>query len=154
MNTRTIVAVIGGRDASESLLKTAEEVGKELADAGVMVLTGGLTGVMYWASKGAKEAGGITIGVLPQEDKTHANPYVDIPVATGLGIGRNVIIARTADALIAVGGGYGTLSEIAFALQLQKPVIGIQTWDIQGVIRAQTAKEAVQKALEQINRNQ
>lgn len=149
---RKIVAVIGGRDAPESLLKIAEEVGRELASAHVVVMTGGLSGVMYWASKGAKSIGGTTLGILPDDKKSTANPYVDIPVATGLGIGRNVIIARTADALIAVGGGYGTLSEIAFALQLGKPVIGIQTWNIKGVITATTAKEAVETALKQIKK--
>jgi len=103
---------------------------------------------MKAASKGAKAAGGLTVGILPQEHKEEANKYIDVPVATGLGIGRNVIIARTADALIAVGGEYGTLSEIAFALQLGKPVIGIRSWDIRGVIPAYDAEDAVAKAFE------
>ncbi|NOX20698.1 MAG: TIGR00725 family protein [Nitrospirae bacterium] len=149
-----IVAVIGAREAEVSLLEIAENVGRELAAEGFIVLTGGLTGVMHWASRGAKESGGITVGILPQDNKKEANPYIDIPIATGLGIGRNVIIARTADALIAVGGGYGTLSEIAFALQLRKPVVGIQTWDIQGIIKVETAKEAVQKVIEWLRENQ
>ncbi len=143
MAIRRIIAVIGGRDATKEQLRLAEEVGREIALSGSVLLTGGLSGVMEAASKGAKEAGGTVVGVLPQDEKGWANPYVDIPIATGLGIGRNVIIARTADALIAVGGGYGTLSEIAFGLQLGKPVIGLQSWEIKGVIKARTPKEAV-----------
>ncbi len=141
--TKDIIAVIGSREATEKQLEAAYEVGREIALAGALLLTGGLGGVMEAASKGAKEAGGLVVGILPQEDKNAANPYVDIPIATGLGIGRNVIIARTADALIAVGGEYGTLSEMAFGLQLGKPVIGLQSWDIKGVIKARTPKEAV-----------
>ena len=106
---------------------------------------------MEAAARGSKEAGGTTIGILPQDKKEHANPYIDIPIATGLGIGRNIIIARTSDALIAVSGEYGTLSEIAFALQLGKPVIGIDTWDIKCVIKANNAEDAVLKAIEKVN---
>jgi len=123
-----LIAVIGGRNADKSLLREAEEVGRLVAEQGACLVCGGLEGVMERACKGAKSAGGITIGILPQDKKGLENQYVDIPIATGLGIGRNVIIARTADALIAVGGEYGTLSEIAFALQMGKPVIGIGTW--------------------------
>ncbi len=99
-------------------------------------------------SKGAKAEGGLTVGILPQEHKRDANEYIDIPVVTGLGIGRNVIIARTADALIAIGGEYGILSEIAFALQMGKPVVGIETWDIKGIIPADNAEDAVKKVFE------
>jgi uncharacterized protein (TIGR00725 family) len=105
---------------------------------------------MEAAARGAKAEGGTTIGILPQDKKDEANPYIDIPIATGFGEGRNVIIVRTADALIAVGGEYGTLSEIAFALRMGKPVIGLNTWDIKGVIRAGSEEEAVEKALEQL----
>lgn len=103
---------------------------------------------MEAAAKGAKHEGGITVGILPQEHKKGASPYIDIPVATGFGEGRNVIIVRTADVIIAVGGEYGTLSEIAFALKMGKPVIGISTWDIKGIIKAINAEEAVKKAFE------
>ena len=143
--SRTTVAVIGGRTAGKALLKVAEEVGKLLAGKGAILVCGGLGGIMESASKGMKSAGGLTVGILPQDDKQNANAYVDVPVATGLGVGRNVIIARTADAVIAIGGEYGTLSEIAFALQMGKPVVGIGTWDIEGVIPAGDAEEAVKK---------
>ncbi len=147
MDTKKFVAVIGGRQTSKAILKEAEEVGRLLAQNGIVVLTGGLGGVMEAASRGAKAAGGITVGVLPQDSKESANDYIDIPVATGLGIGRNVIIARTADAVVAVGGEYGTLSEIAFSLQMNKPVVGINTWQIKGIIEASDAEEAVSKIL-------
>jgi len=103
---------------------------------------------MEAASRGAKLEGGLTVGILPHDHSKEANQYIDFPVATGLGIGRNVIIARTADALIAVGGEYGTLSEIAFALQMGKPVVGIKTWDIKGVVGAKNAADAVNKVFE------
>lgn len=147
MDKRLLIAVIGGRNAGRSLLKQAEEVGSLLAKEGAIVITGGLSGVMKFASKGAKKEGCITVGILPQEHRDSANEYITIPLATGLGIGRNVIIARSADALIAIGGEYGTLSEIAFALQMGKPVIGIKTWDIKGVIKAKDAKDAVSKLM-------
>jgi len=143
-----LIAVIGGRKAGRSLKKEAEEVGRLIAHNGGVLVCGGLHGVMASASKGAKKAGGLTIGILPQDYKRHANPYIDVAITTGLGIGRNVIIARTADALIAVGGEYGTLAEIAFGLQMKKPVIGICTWDIRGIIPAKNAEDAVSKVFE------
>lgn len=145
-----IIAVIGGRKEGKSMLKEAEEAGRIIARSGAALMSGGLSGVMEAASRGAKKEGGLVIGILPHDHKRHANKYVDIPISTGLGIGRNVIIARSADAVIAVGGEYGTLSEIAFSLQLGKPVLGIRTWDIKGVINAKDAREAVKKALELI----
>jgi len=148
MKKKPVIAVIGGRKTGKLLLMEAEKAGRLLAGRGAILVSGGLDGVMKAASKGAKAAGGLTVGILPQEHKEEANKYIDVPVATGLGIGRNVIIARTADALIAVGGEYGTLSEIAFALQLGKPVIGIRSWDIRGVIPAYDAEDAVAKAFE------
>jgi len=151
MQRKICIAVIGGRDADEHHLRKAEEVGRLIAEMKAFLICGGLGGVMERACKGAKDAGGITIGILPQEQKGHENQYVDVPVATGLGIGRNVIIARTADALIAVGGEYGTLSEIAFALQMGKPVIGMGTWDITGVIPVDSAQEALAKVRESLS---
>jgi uncharacterized protein (TIGR00725 family) len=140
---KTKVAVIGGRRVGKPLLKEAEEVGRLLARRNAILVCGGLGGAMEAASRGMKSGGGLTVGILPQDHTGDANAYIDIPVATGLGMGRNVIIARTADAVIAVGGEYGTLSEIAFALQMGKPVAGIKTWDIMGVIPAANAAEAV-----------
>jgi hypothetical protein len=145
---KKIIAVIGGRRTEKTLLKEAEEVGRLIARRGATLVCGGLGGVMEAASRGAKSEGGITVGILPQNDSDNANRYIDIPIATGLGIGRNVIIARTADALIAVGGAYGTLSEIAFALQMGKPVAGIKTWDIKGVISVENAAEAVERVFD------
>lgn len=144
---RKIIGVIGGRKARKANLADAEKVGRLIAENGLIMLCGGLGGVMEAAARGAKDAGGFTVGILPHDTKEHANPYIDIPIATGLGIGRNIIIARTADALIAVSGEYGTLSEIAFALQLGKPVVGINTWDIKGVIQADNAEDAVKTVI-------
>jgi uncharacterized protein (TIGR00725 family) len=103
-----IIAVIGAGSADEPILKIAEEVGRLIARRNAFLLCGGLGGVMEAAARGAKSEGGFTVGILPQKHKNEANPYIDVPVATGFGEGRNVIIARTADALIAVGGEYGT----------------------------------------------
>jgi uncharacterized protein (TIGR00725 family) len=145
-----LIAVIGGRKADKALKKEAEAVGRLIAEKGGILVCGGMHGIMEAASKGAKQAGGLTIGILPQEHKRDANPYIDIPIATGLGIGRNVVIARTADAMIAIGGEYGTLSEIAFGLQMGKPVVGIRSWGIKGVIPTKDAEEAVRTVLEMI----
>jgi uncharacterized protein (TIGR00725 family) len=147
---KKIIAVIGGRRAGKALLREAEEVGRLIARSGAMLLTGGLGGVMEAASRGASKEGGATIGILPQDHKGSANEYVDIPIATGLGIGRNIIIARTADAVVAVGGEYGTLSEIAFSLQLNKPVVGIGTWQIKGVQEARDAEDALAKVIKSL----
>lgn len=147
---RKIIAVIGGRQAPRNLIKEAEKVGRLIALSGAVLLCGGLGGIMRAASRGAKRAGGLTVGILPHDNTRRANEYIDVPVATGMGIGRNVIIARTADALIAVSGEYGTLSEIAFSLQLKKPVVGIGTWDVEGVVEAADAEDAVKKVLKLI----
>ncbi len=148
MEKKILISVIGGRKVEKSLLKQAESVGRLLAKEDAILICGGLGGVMEAVSRGMKSEGGLTIGILPQDHREKANPFVDIPIATGLGIGRNAIIARAADAVIAVGGEYGTLSEIAFALQMGKPVVGISTWNIKGVISAQDAEEAVNKVYE------
>ncbi|HXX64505.1 MAG TPA: TIGR00725 family protein [Bacteroidota bacterium] len=142
-----IIAVIGAAEAGEATLKIAEDVGRFIARGKAIMVCGGLGGVMEAAARGAQEEGGITVGILPQNHRDHANPHIQIPVVSGFGEGRNVIIARTADVLIAVGGEYGTLSEIAFGLKMGKPVIGIKTWDIKGMIKADSAEEAVHKAL-------
>jgi hypothetical protein len=147
---KRIVAVIGAGTAEEPLLKIAEEVGRLIARRDAILICGGLGGVMEAASKGVRSEGGTAVGILPQDHKNEANTYIDIPVATGFGEGRNVIIARTADAIIAVGGEYGTLSEIAFGLRMGKPVIGIKTWDIKGIIKGENAEDAVNKAFEAI----
>ena len=117
------VGIIGPRDASAQELATAEELGSRLANLGLAVLTGGLSGVMEAASRGAFEAGGLTIGLLPGEDWRTANAFVSLPLATGIGKARNAVIAQAASALIAVGGGYGTLTEMAYGLHFNKAVL-------------------------------
>lgn len=119
------VAVVGPRSANAVQLATAEAVGRALAELGVPLLTGGRKGVMEAASRGAFNAGGLTIGFIPDEDWRAANPYVTLPLATGLGPARNVLIARSAEALIAIGGEYGTLSEMAFGMHFGKPVFSL-----------------------------
>jgi uncharacterized protein (TIGR00725 family) len=140
---RPIIAVIGGNNCTSTVAKTAYETGREIARAGCMLICGGLGGVMEAAARGAKEAGGCTIGILPGTITSDANPFIDIPVATAMSHARNAIIVRTADGVIAVGGKYGTLSEIALALALGKPVVGLGSWDIKGVIAVNNPKEAI-----------
>ncbi len=148
---RKIVAVIGGSEPDQESLKIAQEVGFLVAQRGAILITGGLGGVMQAASQGAKEADGLVIGILPAGDKQGANPYVDIPIVTGMGEARNIIIARTCDCAIAIDGKYGTLSEIAYCLMFGVPVIGIKTWELDApVIRAKSAQEAVDLAFQKI----
>jgi uncharacterized protein (TIGR00725 family) len=123
-----IIAVIGGGICSREEALAAEAIGRELAQRGAAVVCGGLGGVMEAVCRGAKAAGGTTVGILPGVSRHDANRYVDIPVVTGLGEARNIIVVRTGQAVIAVGGEYGTLSEIAYALKLGIPVVGLRTW--------------------------
>jgi uncharacterized protein (TIGR00725 family) len=160
MTTRkVIVAVIGTKQPSPEESKLAEEAGRELAKNGIILICGGLGGVMEDACRGARAEGGLTIGVIPGDDRKSANSYVQIPIVTGIGYARNVIIVRSAQSVIAVGGGYGTLTEIGYALDSKIPVIGLGTWKIsrnnqldKSIIRARNAKEAVNKALKLIKR--
>ncbi len=147
---KKIIGVIGqGRSCSTKILSLAEEVGKEIAKREAIVICGGLKGVMEAVCKGAKQENGLTIGVIPGTQKESANKFVDIPIVTGLGEARNSVIVRTADILIAIGGRYGTLSEIAFALAFGKPVIGIHTWEnIEGIIYKNHPCDAVETAFE------
>jgi uncharacterized protein (TIGR00725 family) len=142
------IAVIGAGSATPEQADAAEAVGRRLAEAGAVLVCGGLGGVMEAACRGAKAAGGTTVGILPGDDRRQANAHVDVALATGLGEGRNALIVRAVDALVAVGGEYGTLSEVALALKTGKPVVGVGSWDIEGVVRAQTPDEAVRRALE------
>src|SRR3990172_5795987 len=122
--TRSIViGVIGAGEADDKQRGLAREVGEEIGRRGAILISGGLGGVMEAACQGAKSAGGTTLGILPGFDRTEANPYVDVAVATGMSHARNLILVRSCDALVAIGGGFGTLSEIAFALKLEKPVV-------------------------------
>jgi uncharacterized protein (TIGR00725 family) len=142
------VGVIGASEPTESQFDAAEVVGRALARGGATVITGGRGGVMAAASKGAAQAGGTTVGLLPGEHRSDANEHVQVAIATGLGELRNGLIVRSADALVAVGGSYGTLSEIALALRAGVPVVGFDTWEIEGVERAQTPEAAASRALE------
>lgn len=147
------VAVIGPGTAGARALQEAYEVGAGVARAGAVLVCGGLGGVMEAACRGAKSAGGTTVGILPGESREAANPHVDFAIPTGMGEARNVIVVRAADAVVAVSGGFGTLSEIALALRLEKPVVGLGTWDLakDGVAlelrRASGPEEAVALAL-------
>jgi uncharacterized protein (TIGR00725 family) len=154
-----IIAVIGTRKPSPEEGQLAQEVGRELAKNGIALICGGLGGVMAEACRGACAEGGLTIGVIPGDDRKSANPHERIPIVTGIGYARNVIIIRSAQAVIAVGGGYGTLTEIGYALDAGIPVIGLKTWKIsrnnqvdKSIIRADNAKQAVSKALKLIKR--
>jgi uncharacterized protein (TIGR00725 family) len=150
-----IISVIGGSQVSPEIETLAEEVGRELARRGAMVACGGLTGVMEAVCRGAKEEGGTTIGILPGVDPKAANASVDIPICTGMGYARNVIVVYTGQAAIAVDGAYGTLSEIGHALASDIPVIGLDTWSLSRngdvdsrIIIAKDPVDAVEKALE------
>jgi uncharacterized protein (TIGR00725 family) len=124
------VAVVGGGVASGEDLVAAEEVGRGLAAAGAVVVTGGLGGVMEAASRGAASSGGLVVGVLPGVDRAAANRWVGVALPTGLGEGRNLVVVRSADVVVAVGGEWGTLSEIALALKAGTPVVGLGTWEL------------------------
>src|SRR5436190_18560691 len=141
------VAVVGPSEASPDEIAAAEGVGAELAGRGAVVVCGGLGGVMEAACRGAKGAGGTTVGILPGADRAAANAFVDVALPTGLGEARNALVVRAADVLIAVGGAYGTLSEIALALKAGKRVVGLRSWDIDGVEPAGSPEEAVASAV-------
>lgn len=142
------IGVIGQGEWDAELAAVAKEVGRRIAESGAVLVCGGMGGVMEAACRGAKSAGGLTVGILPGPDRTGANDCVDVAIATGLNEARNLAIIRTSDVLIAVGGSYGTLSEIGFALKMGKKVIGLETWDIDGIVRAKAAVEAVRLATE------
>ncbi len=141
------IGVIGASRCTGKIARIAYQVGKEIAKRKAILICGGLGGVMEEAARGAKENKGLTIGILPGFSSSDANPYIDIPIVTGMDHGRNIIVVRSCDAIIAIGGREGTLSEIAFALKLRIPLIGIESWKIEGVTRAKDAKDAVKKAL-------
>ena len=143
MSRTPYVAVVGPGEASPDQLHTAEEVGAGLAAAGVVVVTGGLGGVMEAACRGARSRRGRTLGILPGDDRDAANGWVEIAVPTGMGELRNGLVVRAADAVVALGGGYGTLSEIALALKLGRPVVGLGTWEVHGVDHVSTPEDAL-----------
>lgn len=145
---KQIIGVIGAGICDQDTYELAREVGRGIARHGCILVCGGLGGVMEGAARGAKEAGGITVGILPGFDPQDANPYIDIPIVTGIGHARNVTIVRTAAVLIAIAGNYGTLSEIAVALKMGKPIIGLRTWPgFKEIHYVSNPEEAITKAI-------
>jgi hypothetical protein len=126
-----LIGVIGGSSATPEEAALAEEVGRALAENGAVLICGGRGGVMEAACRGARETGGMTIGILPGTDRSEANPYVELAIPTGIGYARNTIITRSAEAVIAIAGSFGTLSEIAFSLDFGRPVVGLRTWKVE-----------------------
>jgi uncharacterized protein (TIGR00725 family) len=145
-----MIGVIGAGICDDRIYKIAEQAGFELASKGYTIICGGLGGVMEAACKGAKRGNGTTVGILPGTDVSDANAFVDIAVDTGLGIARNIIIVRSARALLAINGSFGTLSEIAFALQLEKPVVGIETWEVSDKIIHVSSVDSAIRELEKL----
>jgi uncharacterized protein (TIGR00725 family) len=153
--TQLYIAVVGsGGRVDAARRQMAEEVGRAVADAGAVLVCGGLGGVMEAACRGAHAGGGLTVGILPGLDRSAANRHVDIAIPTGMGEARNALVVRSADAVVAVAGEYGTLSEIALALQAGTPVVGLQTWElarggdaVDAVVRASSGAEAVERAV-------
>ena len=148
------IAVIGGSSPSAKAKRHAREVGRLLAKEGAILVCGGLGGVMGEACRGAREEGGVTVGILPGTDPREANPNILIPISTGMGYGRNIIVVRSGRAVIAIEGAYGTLSEIAHALGDGIPVVGLDTWEFSSrgkqdtkMVRATDPADAVAKAL-------
>ena len=155
VDNNKLIAVIGGSQPSSKEAKLAEAVGRELAKQGAILICGGLGGTMEAASKGASSEGGVTVGILPGNNRQEANPYVQIPIVTGMGYARNIAVVKSAQAVIAIGGNYGTLSEISHALQSGIPVIGLKTWALSkndrqdnSIIVVNSPAEAASKALD------
>lgn len=147
---KPVIAVIGGGTCSREETAIAETTGRLLAEQGTIVLCGGLGGVMEAVARGAQTNGGTTVGILPGQDPAAANPYIEIPLATGLGEMRNFLIVRAAHALIAIGGGVGTLSEVALAQRIGKPIVGLHDAfrNVVDIPRVETPAEAVRWVLE------
>lgn len=142
---KKIVSVIGGHTCKKEVEQIAHKLGKKLAKVVDILITGGLSGTMKAVCSGFKAGGGLTIGIITSYDKNDANEYCDIVIPSGLGYARNVLVVQTGDVIIALPGEYGTLSEVAFALQFKKPIISLNSWDIPGVIKIKTVDEAARK---------
>ena len=147
------MSVIGGHECTEEVAQTAHEIGKFIAEMDCILVCGGLLGIMEGACKGCKEAGGITIGLLPGKEKADANPYIDIALPTSIGFARNAMVACSADLVVALPGSYGTESEICYALVYKRPVIDLGGWNIKGMISVadlEDAKQQMKALIEQI----
>ncbi len=157
---KSIIAVIGGANSAPAdAIALAEEVGFLIARADAVLVCGGLNGVMDAACKGAKRGGGLTIGVLPGEDPRDANPHVDVPIVTAISTARNAIVVRTGDAIIAIDGSYGTLTEMAYAFDLGKKVFALRSWELEKIgvpkdllVPVKTPREAVERAVDEARR--
>jgi uncharacterized protein (TIGR00725 family) len=141
------VAVCGASEATPSQLDAAREVGRLLAQSGAIVINGGYGGVSGAASEGAAREGGTVVGLLSESGREGADPHLTISIPTGLGQGRNLLIVTAAESVIAIGGGWGTLSEIAHARRLGRPVFALDTWDVEGLEKVESPQEAVRRAL-------
>jgi len=151
--SQVFIGVIGAGKCSKKIHDLAFEVGAGIAKKGAVLVCGGLGGVMEGAAKGAKENGGLTLGILPDEERGDANPYIDIPIPTGMGEARNLVVIRTSDAVVALPGKYGTLSELAFCLKMDKPVVGLSTWQVaEKMQKAKDPKEAVKLIFQALKR--
>ena len=139
------VSVFGGRSITSTVYDNTIIIGSKLAEEGFLVFCGGGKGVMEAISKGVKNKNGTVVGILKGQDIEEANDYLTIPISTGIGIARNAILAYNCDVAIAISGQYGTLSEIAYAFQLDKPVIGFETWDIENIIKAESPNDVMIK---------
>ena len=148
MNPSRYVAVCGASDPDPDQVALAREVGRRLAEAGAIVLCGGLGGVMEAAAEGAASAGGVVVGILPGAERRAGNRHLTVAIATGLGEARNAVLTTAADAVIAVGGGWGTLSEIGLARRRRRPVVALASWELEGIPIAVSAEEAVRAALD------
>jgi len=153
MNKKTHIGVIGAGECSPEIYNQASELGHLVAKNGWVLFCGGLGGVMEGAAKGCYQSGGITVGILPGKEKDSANPFITLPIATGLGEARNLLIVRASDVVVAIAGGYGTLSEIGFALKIGKPVIGLKTWPgIDEIDYVETPEQAIAIVVKHISR--
>ncbi len=149
VNRSPVIAVVGAGKCSKKLKDMAGEIGKYVAEHGGVIVCGGMGGVMEGAARGAKEAGGTTIGIIPTVDKDDANEFIDYVIPTGFGEARNIMVVRTADAVIALPGKYGTLSEMAFALKAKKPLISVSAWKLgDDIHQVEDPIEAVKLAME------
>lgn len=149
---KKIVGVIGGHACSREVEQSAHQLGKKLAKVADILVCGGLGGVMKAVCSGFKAGGGLTLGIITSYDRQDANEYCDIVIPSGLGYARNVLVVQTGELIVALPGEYGTLSEVAFALQFKKPIISLSSWDIPGVIKVKTVDEAAEKVKSILNK--
>ncbi len=153
MNKKIHIGIIGAGDCSTEIYSIAGELGYLIAQHDWILVCGGLGGVMEGASKGCCKAGGITVGILPGKEKDSANPFITMPIPTGLGEGRNLLVVRASDVVVAIAGGYGTLSEIGLALKIGKPVVGLKTWPgIIGIDYVETPQQAIDMVTKHLSR--